>query len=160
MKKIIIMLLSSVYFFFGHYSYAEEKMTQSELESIFEAMGTNIEGERGAKSIEFQGVRMILVSDLIRNRMRLMMPIAKNEELNKAQIDAAMISNFHLVLDARYAMSNGILYSAYLHPLTELTKKQLQSAVRQVANLALTFGSTFSSSELSYGLGKRQRPVY
>jgi hypothetical protein len=140
--------------------YAAEPMTQKEMESIFKGMGTDAEGEGGSVGITFKEVRVFLVSDPIHNRMRLLVPIAKYEDLNKAQVDAAMISNFHLALDARYAVSKGVLYSAFLHPLEELNKKQIQSAVRQVASLAITFGTTFSSGELSFGLEQKKKPVY
>ena len=62
-----------------------------------------------------------------------------------------LIANYHSSLDARYAVSQGIVYSAFLHPLSTLADDQLASALRQVAALATTFGSTYSSGELMFG---------
>ena len=62
-----------------------------------------------------------------------------------------MVSNFHLALDARYAIAKGVLYAAYIHPLKELTEQQLQSAVIQVSTLRLTFGTTYTSGALTFG---------
>jgi hypothetical protein len=71
--------------------------------------------------------------------------------LTRQHLDAALESNFHKALDARYATSKGVLYSAYMHRLSELSELQLISAVEQVANLALTFGGEYSSGTLVYG---------
>ena len=80
----------------------------------------------------------------------------RDSDLSDDHLRAAMVSNFHLALDARYAIGNGVLYATYIHPLRELTKDQLQSAVRQVSNLKTTFGSTYTSGELQYG-GRNQQ---
>jgi hypothetical protein len=53
-----------------------------------------------------------------------------------------------------YAVSEGVLYSAYIHPLSELSESQLTSAIEQVANLAITFGYEYTSGTLEYG-GKK-----
>jgi hypothetical protein len=62
-----------------------------------------------------------------------------------------MESNFHKALDARYAESNDILYSAFIHPLSALSETELIKALDQVATLALTFGTSYTSGELTYG---------
>lgn len=52
---------------------------------------------------------------------------------------------------APYATSNGMVYSAYLHPLFRLQRDEVLSALQQVAQLVKTFGTTYSSSDLSFG---------
>ena len=59
-------------------------------------------------------------------------------------------ANFHTALDARYAFNKGILYAAYIHPLSTLTKAQLESALEQTATLAATFGKEYSSGSLIF----------
>jgi len=72
-------------------------------------------------------------------------------ELTKDIKDKLLISNFHSTLDARYAVSDDVLYAAFIHPLSPLTEGELESAIRQVATLADTFETTYSSGDLSYG---------
>lgn len=60
-------------------------------------------------------------------------------------------ANFHSALDARYATSDGVLYAAFIHPLSPLTEAEVRSAVAQVASLVRSFGTTYSSGELAYG---------
>ena len=66
-----------------------------------------------------------------------------------------MAANFHTALDGRYATSEGVLYAAFIHPLSPLTEEELASALRQVAALARNFGTTYSSDALLYG-GRRE----
>ena len=98
-----------------------------------------------------RGVPIACVSDATHDRMRLIAPVAKLEALQPAPLGVLLVANFHTTLDARYAISDDIVYAAYLHPLSTLTRAQLESAVRQVAALSRNFGSTYSSDELSYG---------
>jgi len=83
--------------------------------------------------------------------MRIIAPITEYSKLTAEQKDTVMEANFHKTLDARYASSNGILYSAYIHPMSALSETQIGDALEQVATLAATFGTTYSSGELSFG---------
>lgn len=51
-------------------------------------------------------------------------------------------ANFHSALDVRYATSNGLVYAAYIHPLSLLRREEIHSALRHVAKLVKTFGTT------------------
>ena len=71
--------------------------------------------------------------------------------LTAEQRSLMLIANFHSALDARYATGRGVVYAAFLHPLSALTEAELHSALRQVAALARNFGTSCSSGELLYG---------
>jgi len=126
-------------------------MTQEKMAEIIGGLVGEYEGTPNYIQFVYNEVVMALISDKERNRMRIIAPITNVDNLTDAHIKAAMVSNFHLALDARYAIGNGILYAAYIHPLQELTKDQLESAVRQVSSLRLTFGTGYTSGELRYG---------
>lgn len=136
-------------------SVPKQVMTQEQMATIIaELSDTYQSGDGGSLSnIQFvyNDVAMALVSDAANNRMRIIAPVAEADKLSQEHLLASMVSNFHLALDARYAIGNGVLYSTYIHPLKELTKEQLISAVRQVATLKSTFGTSYTSGELSYG---------
>ncbi|MDE2149210.1 MAG: hypothetical protein KGJ55_05120, partial [Gammaproteobacteria bacterium] len=59
--------------------------------------------------------------------------------------------NFHTMLDVRYATSDGIVYAAFIHPLSPLHGGEFVSALQQAARAALTFGGTYTSSDLVFG---------
>ncbi len=48
-------------------------------------------------------------------------------------------------------MKKLVLYSAFIHPMSELSRWQIKSAVEQVANLASSFGGDYSSGLLTFG---------
>jgi len=127
------------------------EMTQSQMAAIVAEMAGEYQGTPNNLQFSYNGAPMSLISDEDNNRMRLLTPIVSVDSINDELLQASMVSNFHLALDARYAIGNGVLYATYIHPLKELTKGQLESAMRQVSSLRSTFGSTFTSGELLYG---------
>jgi hypothetical protein len=93
---------------------------------------------------------MALLSDVMHDRMRIISSITTYSNLAPKIKDALMSSNFHLALDARYAVSEDVLYAAFIHPLSTLDEKDFQSALKQVHNLVATFGKTYSSGQLEF----------
>ena len=129
---------------------ANDKMTQAKLEGIITAMADSSKGEGGIIRFSFDGVPMMLMTSAPHNRMRVVAPVTEYAKLTPAQIMAMMESNYHKALDARYAVSDGVVYAAYIHPLQELTQGQLELSVIQVATLVRTFGTEYTSGVLSF----------
>ena len=128
-------------------------MDQARLEDIVKQLAEHSSGTGGVVEFQYNKVKMYLISDVDHNRMRIIAPIVEYKKLTQPQIDAVMNANFHDALDARYAVSKDVLYSAFIHPLKELTENQVLGAVLQVSNLALSFGYGYTSGTLSYGKG-------
>lgn len=126
-------------------------MEQADMER-YVAGRTEVEQHQpGYMLLTFNQVQMAIISDTAHDRMRIIAPVVSYDELDESTKDTIMQANFRSALDARYAVSNGILYSAFIHPLAPLTEAELQSAMLQVANLVLTYGEQYSSGELVYG---------
>ena len=121
------------------------------MEKIVKSMALNSKGEKGVVQFSYNKISMYLISDVKHDRMRVIAPIAEYKKLSREHLDAMLESNYHKSLDARYAVSDGVLYSAYIHPLSMLSEQQLRSAVQQVANLAKSFGNEYSSGSLTFG---------
>ncbi|MDX1407434.1 MAG: hypothetical protein R3330_04855, partial [Saprospiraceae bacterium] len=100
---------------------------------------------------------MLLLADETYNRMRIITPIHMAEQLDPDELKAAMTANFHTALDVRYAISEGVVWSAFLHPLRELSRAQLTDALAQVYRAAESFGTTYSSTELVFPGGTDQK---
>lgn len=126
-------------------------MSQASMEKVVKQLAPNAKGEKGFVEFTLKDVRMYLISDATHDRMRIVAPVAEYKSLTEPHLHAVLESNFHKALDARYAVSDGILYSMFIHPLSSLTKTQIKSAVEQVTNLALSFGTTYTSGVLDYG---------
>ncbi len=135
-------------------------MSQVSLAKNIEEIAGETKISPNVVEFEFDGVAIACVSDATHDRMRLIAPIANLESLDSVHLEILLTANFHTTLDARYALSEGIIYSAFLHPLSTLTRAQLESAIRQVSALSRNFGSSYSSDELIYGIkpgGMRRR---
>ena len=77
--------------------------------------------------------------------MRMLIPIVKVEEVTSENMAKMMIANFHTALDGRYAIGNGIVYAAFIHPLSSLEPRDFRSAVLQVTRLSQSYGETYDS---------------
>lgn len=130
-------------------------MTPEDLERVLREAADEIEGENGRWQLRLDDVALACMIDIHYDRMRLIAPIAELDEVSDDVRDACLEANFHTTLDARYASSDGVLYAAFIHPLSSLDDELAESALQQVANLVETFGTTFSSGALVFGLPPR-----
>ncbi len=147
MKPLLLTLILTL---FCSTAYAEP-MTQDEMEKIISSRVNVEEQTKGQIIFTYKKIKMAVISDVKHDRMRIIAPITEYAKLTTEQKDTIMEANFHKTLDARYASSNGILYSAFIHPMSVLSETQIGNALDQVATLAATFGTTYSSGELSFG---------
>ena len=113
------------------------------------------ESTRNGNVIEFtiKGTKIILVADPAADRMRLVVGIAKEEDLTPDLMKRLLQANFDSALDARYGIAQGILWATFIHPLSSLGEGEFISGVVQTVNIALTYGSSFSSGFFTFGGG-------
>jgi hypothetical protein len=123
-----------------------EPMTQSQMETVFADQVDAIMGPSGAIQTQVDGLNVYLISDPANDRMRIIAPIAMVSRLDPRVLGVLLVANFDNTRDARYAISEGVIYSTFLHPISSLTPELVGSAFRQVVNLAKNFGSTYSAS--------------
>ena len=122
-------------------------------EGLFEILEENVEqldGHSGAWSFVYEELMMLILTDEAHNRMRIISPIDEVGNLTQTQIIDALTANFHTALDVKYAIADDLMWSVFMHPLTELNKEQVEDAIRQVARAASTFGSSYSSTDLIF----------
>ena len=143
-------LLISCFFVLCTTMACADVMTQDKMEKIVIDKVNVIKHKKGNLLFSYKGIEIALISDIKHNRMRFISPITSYSSLSAEALESIMESNFHLALDARYAVSRDIVYSAFIHPLSSLTKNELLSAFNQVATLARTFGTTYSSEKLIF----------
>ena len=125
-------------------------MTQMKMELIFSDNVDAIMGPPGAIQTRVDGINVYLISDPANDRMRIVAPISMVEGVDPRVNAILLNANFHSTLDARYAISDGVIYGTFLHPISSLSPELLESALTQVLSLARTFGSSFSSGELHF----------
>lgn len=127
-----------------------QHMNNENLEKILYVISDSLQGQPGGWEFTVNGLPMLCMTDQHNNRMRIISPVREMTEVSDEQIKEAMAANFHSALDVKYAISNDILWVAYIHPLKELSKDQVISAISQVYNAYITFGTSYSSTDLVF----------
>lgn len=93
---------------------------------------------------------LICVYDENANRMRIISPIVETKDLAEEQLLNMLVANFHSALDVKYALSDEVIWSVFIHPLKELADHQVLDAIDQVHAASITFGTTYSSTNLVF----------
>lgn len=140
-------------------SYSHAQMNNELLEELLYAQVDSIAGNSGRWEAMYNEVPLIILTDETNDRMRIIAPITEVAKLDQDLLLDCMTANFHSALDVKYAISNGLLWSVFVHPLAALSEEELSSAINQVYAAAVTFGTTFSSTPLLFGGGQTQQPA-
>ncbi len=148
MKQLTIIFLS-LSFLLPYYSQAQD-MDNTQLGNILTSMSDSIVGSNGQWQMDVKGALMICLTDETHNRMRIISPIKSMEEVSKKEMYECMEANFHTALDVKYAVSEDVMWAVYIHPLKELTADQARDAIKQVFFAVMTYGTTYSSTNLSF----------
>ena len=144
MKRLVTLLLLLPCFVFS------QNMNNEKLETIYTSVSDSIQGHTGAWQFYIKGIPILSITDENHNRMRIMSPIANSNSLSDEHLKASLVANFHTVLDVKYAVSDGVLWSVFIHPLKELSNNQVEDAVSQVYFANVNFGTTFTSTSLIF----------
>ncbi len=153
MKKLFFYFI----FFFCFTSISAQEMSLTKLDSIFNSVTDSISSRKSSWSFKIKGVPLMCIADSTHNRMRIISPIVDSDRLTEKLKMASLIANFHTALDVKYAISDNILWSAYIHPLKELSETQVLDAISQVYYANIHFGTTFSSTSLVFPGNKQQK---
>ncbi|MBI4490020.1 MAG: hypothetical protein HY694_13105 [Deltaproteobacteria bacterium] len=129
----------------------EGPMTNARLEAILKTVEPNVKGSNGRWEMVRDGVPVMVLTDESHNRMRVIAPASELKQVDQQILMRMMEANFARALDARYAVFQGIVWAAFIHPLDSLRERDLISGLQQVISLVKTTGTTFSSSELQFG---------
>jgi len=132
---------------------AAVNMTVDRMEAILTALDPDVERAGPAFRLTVGDVPLLVVTDDRADRMRAMVPIRSAEGLSDTDLMRMMQANFDTALDARYAVAEGRVWAVFIHPLSPLKRDQLISGLGQTVNLAVSYGSLFSSGAGQFGRG-------
>ncbi len=131
-------------------------MTGDRLAALVQRIDPEARAVGNGFAFSVNGQPLNLVFDETANRMRVLTPIVGIDGIPPELLMRTLQANFDAVLDARYAIGNGQLWSVFVHPLESLTDRDFLSGVAQTAIAAQTFGTTFSSGAFVFGGGDTQ----
>lgn len=133
-------------------------MDLERLERIFSDHVDAITGPSGALQTQVDGIPVYLISDERHDRMRIIAPIARVAGLDPRFQIVMLRANFHSTRDARYAISDDVVFAAFLHPISSISPELIASGLTQVVTLVKTFGTSFTSGEILFPGPSREEP--
>lgn len=132
---------------------AEAAMSNTRLDELIKRLDQKARGRPGYWTFVIDEREVLVITDERADRMRIMTPVVKAEDLDERYMFRLLQANFDSALDARYAVGRDIVWSAFIHPLRTLRDADFISGVGQVINLAESFGSSYSSGAFVFGGG-------
>ena len=151
MKNHIKLIFSILFLSLTHVSFAEASpMNNKKLHELITRIDAKPTGQPGYWEIKYKNIPVYIITSEKANRMRIISPIEASETLKKEKLYRIMQANFDSALDARYAIAKGKLWSAYIHPLSELSDEQFFSGLAQTITLVKSYGETYSSGALIF----------
>jgi hypothetical protein len=150
MKQFIILFVFTTLFpIIVVKSFAQEMDTKT-IEKVIYSVADSVRGKEGNWQFIVQDRLLVCVTDKNNNRMRIMTPIIEQKKLAYIDMLKLMEANFHTALDVKYAITDDVLWSVFIHPLRELSKEQVLDAIQQVYTAAHTYGTTYNSTSLNF----------
>jgi len=145
MKNICIYIF--VFLMAQNYVCRAQDMTDDDIENIIYVVADSLRGDSGNWHFMISNRVFICITDQNNNRLRLMSRIIKQKKIARKDMMKMLQANFHTALDVKYAIFDDVLWAVFMHPLKELSKDEVLSAINQVYSAAETYGTTFSSLE-------------
>ena len=123
------------------YTIHAQNMTTDRLHSVLQKNADEVERNANQWQFSIDDQVFICIAD---------------ENADRTQLKNALVANFHSALDVKYAISDDLIWSVYLHPLKALSEDQLTSAIRQTHRAAVTFGDTYQSTDMVFPAAQRE----
>jgi hypothetical protein len=142
---------------------SEVLMNNAHMHDILQRIDPELQGQLGSWLLRYESLQVQVITDEKADRMRVIVPIVKVEDIKEDELLCLLQANFDSALDARYSVANGVVWSAFIHPLSVLSDEEFVSGFAQAVTAAATFGSTYSSGALIFRGGdsdEQQRKYY
>ena len=139
-----------IFTFFSIHSIISQEMNAEKLLEIIQQESDTLKTSGNTYQFLIKDVMLICIFDENANRMRIVSPIIEREKIGEEELLNALVANFHSALDVKYALSDEVIWSVFIHPLKQLTEEQVIDAIKQVYTAAITFGGSYSSTNLVF----------
>lgn len=135
----------------------EAVAAQAMIDTALKKINKDIKRETNVWQFKLGARQVIVITDPVAERMRIMVPIGDAGLLSQELLTRLMQANFDSALDARYAIAQDVLWGTFIHPLTSLDEKGFVSGLAQAIAVADNFGGSFSSGAVVFGGGDSTR---
>jgi hypothetical protein len=129
---------------------ANVPMTLDRIDELVRRIDADAVRNGNSWQFNYRNMPIFVIGDDKADRIRIMSPVANAAILSEGQLLRLMQANFESALDARYAIAQGSVWSAFIHPLSVLNEREFFSGMGQTMSLVVTYGTTFSSGALAF----------
>lgn len=148
MRKVYYLLVLFSFFVLSRTS--AQDMNPEKLSKLISQVSDTVVTNGNNIQFMYKERPLICIYDENANRMRIISPIVETKNLEEEQLLNMLVANFHSALDVKYALSDEVIWSVFIHPLKELADHQVLDAIDQVHAASITFGTTYSSTNLVF----------
>jgi len=145
--------------FFAISKTSAQEMNAEKLSELIAQVADTVATNGNTIQFMYKERPLICVYDENANRMRIITPIVETKELEEEQLLNMLVANFHSALDVKYALSDEVIWSVFIHPLKELADYQVLDAIDQVHAASATFGTTYSSTSLVFPGNTKKKEI-
>ena len=131
----------------------EAVAAQTMIDTALHKINKDIKRDGNVWSFEIAKRQVIVITDPIAERMRILVPVIEANKLDSIMLKRLMQANFDSALDARYAVAQDLLWGVFVHPLTSLNEKDFVSGLSQALKVVENFGGSYSSGAIIFGGG-------
>ena len=158
MRKFLFFITCLI--FINRFSLKAQEMTADKLQDLISQVSDTLMANGNSIRFLYNDMPLICVYDENANRMRIITPIVETKDIEEEQLLNMLVANFHSALDVKYALSDEIIWSVFIHPLKELSEHQVLNAIDQVYSARSTFGTSYSSTNLVFpgNTNKKEAP--
>lgn len=117
------------------------------LDKVIRAIGSRVRRSESNDFWQFAFLGRELVCVASDDRFLLFTEIADRHQISADQLIECLAANFDKTLDARYSLSENTICSTFSGPLGPMNSRSIISACTRVAELADSFGRSYSCGE-------------
>lgn len=140
-------------------SISAQEMNPEKLSDLIRQVSDTVATNGNTIQFMYKDRPLICVYDENANRMRIISPIAETKDIEEEQLLNMLVANFHSALDVKYALSDEVIWSVFIHPLKELANHQVLDAIDQVYAASVTFGTSYSSTTLVFPGNTKKKDI-
>jgi len=137
-----------------------QEMKPEKLKELLEQVADTSLINGNSVQILYHEMPIFCIYDENANHMRIITPIIETKDIVEKQLLNMLVANFLSAFDVKYVLSDETIWSIFTHPLKELTDHQRIEAISQVHAASITFGVTYSSTNLVFpgNTAKKESP--
>lgn len=121
------------------------------IRAVLNEVALDVSGAEGQYIARYRNVRILVHANEQHSRLRIMTPVAAAHDMPLDELRILLEANYGRALDAKYAIGEGVVWALFNRPLVGLDRETLLDGADQVVNLKKNFGTSYRSTNLTFG---------